>query len=75
MVEGHTDSTGEASYNYSLSERRANSVANYLASHGVDRERLITQGFGVDQPIADNDSSSGRALNRRVELRITAVSS
>ena len=75
VVEGHTDSTGEASYNYSLSERRANSVANYLASHGVDRERLITQGFGVDQPIADNDSSSGRALNRRVELRITGVSS
>lgn len=75
VVEGHTDSTGEASYNYSLSERRANSVLNYLATHGVDRDRLLSQGFGEDQPIADNDSASGRALNRRVELKIRAVAS
>jgi outer membrane protein OmpA-like peptidoglycan-associated protein len=73
VVEGHTDSTGEASYNYGLSERRANSVANYLSLQGVDRSRVVSQGFGEDRPIASNDSDSGRAQNRRVELQISAV--
>lgn len=73
VVEGHTDSTGDASYNYGLSERRANSVANYLSLQGVDRNRVVSQGYGEDRPLASNESTSGRAQNRRVELQISAV--
>ena len=69
-VTGHTDSTGERSYNQQLSERRANSVADYLAAQQVARSRLLTQGAGQDQPVASNSSDSGRAQNRRVELYI-----
>ncbi len=75
QVIGHTDSTGSADYNYNLSNRRATSVSNYLASQGIDQSRLITQGVGPDQPIASNDSPEGRALNRRVELHIVAIQS
>lgn len=73
QVTGHTDSTGARDYNYNLSNRRASSVANYLAARGVDQSRLITQGVGPDRPIASNDTESGRASNRRVELQIVAV--
>lgn len=73
QVAGHTDSTGARDYNYGLSERRANSVANYLANQGVDQGRLVTQGMGPDEPIASNDTASGRSENRRVELRIVAI--
>lgn len=73
QVIGHTDSTGARDYNYDLSNRRAASVSNYLASRGVDQGRLITQGVGPDRPIASNDTESGRASNRRVELQIVAV--
>lgn len=73
QVTGHTDSTGALDYNYNLSERRANSVANYLASQGIDQGRLITQGMGPDQPVASNNTDSGRAQNRRVELSIIAI--
>jgi outer membrane protein OmpA-like peptidoglycan-associated protein len=72
-VTGHTDSTGSADYNYGLSDRRAQSVGNYLASRGIDQNRVITQGVGPDQPIASNDTDAGRAQNRRVELEIVAV--
>jgi outer membrane protein OmpA-like peptidoglycan-associated protein len=72
-VYGHTDSTGSDTYNQGLSERRAQSVANYLSAQGVDRVRLATRGFGESQPIADNSSEAGRAANRRVELRIVPV--
>ena len=72
QVIGHTDSTGNRDYNYGLSERRARSVANYLAHQGVDQNRLIAQGVGPDQPIASNETASGRAMNRRVELEIIA---
>lgn len=72
-VTGHTDSTGSADYNYNLSERRARSVANYLATQGIDQDRLITQGMGPDEPVASNESEDGRAENRRVELHIVAV--
>lgn len=70
-VIGHTDSTGSASYNQALSERRAQSVANVLASDGVRRQRLVAYGYGETQPIASNDTPQGRAENRRVELLIT----
>lgn len=75
QVIGHTDSTGSLDYNYGLSERRARSVGNYLATRGVDQNRMIIQGVGPDQPLASNDTESGRAQNRRVELSIVAVQS
>lgn len=70
MIEGHTDSTGNASYNQRLSENRAFSVRNHLISNGVDQRRVTTIGYGESMPIADNNSEAGRQLNRRVELRI-----
>ncbi len=73
VVTGHTDSTGAADYNYNLSNRRATSVANYLAQQGVTQARLISQGMGPDQPIASNATESGKAQNRRVELQIVAL--
>lgn len=72
-IYGHTDSTGSDAYNQGLSERRAQSVADYLVARGVDRVRLATRGFGESQPIADNSTDAGRAANRRVELRIVPV--
>jgi outer membrane protein OmpA-like peptidoglycan-associated protein len=69
-VEGHTDATGADAYNQSLSERRANAVLDYLAGKGVDASRLTAQGFGESSPIAPNETREGRALNRRVELRL-----
>jgi len=73
QVNGHTDSTGSADYNYNLSNRRASSVANYLAGQGVDQSRIISQGMGPDQPIASNATDTGRAQNRRVELQVIAA--
>ncbi len=70
-VLGHTDSTGSESYNQALSERRARSVADYLAGQGVQSVRIATRGYGELQPIASNETESGRAENRRVEIRIT----
>jgi len=75
QVFGHTDSTGDAGYNYNLSNRRAISVNNYLAAQGVSQSRMIAQGMGSDQPLSSNASESGRAMNRRVELQIFAVES
>lgn len=72
-VYGHTDSTGSAQYNQSLSERRAVAVADYLVMRGVRQERLATRGFGLTQPIASNDTPEGRAENRRVEIKIVPV--
>ena len=69
-VSGHTDSTGSDSYNQQLSQRRAESVANFLISQGVKPGRFYAIGFGESQPIASNATSQGRALNRRVELDI-----
>mgnify|MGYP000140312122 CR=1 FL=1 len=67
-VLGHTDNTGSAEFNQALSERRASSVASYLQSREVLPERIYTQGLGFSQPIADNATPEGRALNRRVEI-------
>lgn len=72
-VAGHTDSTGSEEYNRALSERRAQSVASYLSSHGVSSQRLITVGAGEAYPIASNDTEQGRAANRRVELTIVPI--
>ena len=72
-VVGHTDSTGRAGYNQTLSERRAGSVASYLESREVIQERLLISGLGQNQPVADNTTPNGRALNRRVEIVLTPL--
>jgi outer membrane protein OmpA-like peptidoglycan-associated protein len=72
-VAGHTDSTGSDQLNQSLSERRAQAVANYLATHGVKSQRLITIGAGETHPVASNDTEQGKAANRRVELTIVPI--
>ncbi|WNW11376.1 OmpA family protein [Pseudomonas sp. DTU_2021_1001937_2_SI_NGA_ILE_001] len=71
IVEGYTDSTGSASYNQQLSERRADSVRAALVRAGVDPTRVVAQGYGKEYPVADNSSNSGRAMNRRVEVTIS----
>ena len=67
-VEGHTDSTGSDAYNSQLSQRRARSVAEYLASKGVSASRLKAVGKGESHPVASNDTRDGRSKNRRVEI-------
>lgn len=69
-IVGHTDSTGSHAYNMSLSQRRAQSVANYLLAQGVNAARVTTRGAGPDQPIASNASEAGRSQNRRVEINL-----
>jgi outer membrane protein OmpA-like peptidoglycan-associated protein len=72
-VVGHTDSVGSAEYNQRLSERRAESVAGYLAAQGVASERLRTEGRGEEEPRAENATEAGRQLNRRVEIYIKPI--
>lgn len=67
-VAGHTDSVGSDGYNMDLSQRRANTVRDYLISKGIAADRLVAKGYGESQPIASNDSDEGRFKNRRVEL-------
>src|SRR6185503_8653586 len=72
LIVGHTDAVGRESYNQDLSERRAESAASYLISQGVDRNRVDTRGLGETEPVATNETDSGRAKNRRVEVAIYA---
>ena len=74
-VAGHTDSVGTDAYNQTLSQQRASSVAGYLSSRGVMQQRMIVTGAGESRPIASNDTESGRAQNRRVEITIVPVES
>ena len=67
-IDGHTDSRATDEYNLDLSQRRAMAVLRYLVDHGVEETRLAARGYGESQPIADNDTEEGRALNRRVEF-------
>jgi OOP family OmpA-OmpF porin len=69
-IGGHTDSIGSPQYNRSLSQRRADSVARYLSSQGVDPSHMTARGYGEDMPIADNGTEDGRAQNRRVEFKV-----
>ncbi len=69
-VAGHTDNVGSETYNQGLSERRAQSVADFLVSQGVPANKLTTVGFGESQAVADNATEAGRAQNRRVELHV-----
>ena len=69
-ITGHTDSTGSQQLNQDLSNRRARSVAAYLEGNGVPASRISSNGAGSSQPIASNDTASGRAQNRRVEINL-----
>lgn len=70
---GHTDSTGPASYNQTLSVKRAETVKAYLVSKGIEKNRVYTEGKGEMQPVADNRTSAGRAKNRRVEIEVVGT--
>src|SRR5688500_8429801 len=72
LIEGHTDITGTREYYLVLSEKRAESVADYLKDLGVAGKRVTTEGYGPDQPVGDNESDYGRQQNRRVEVAIFA---
>jgi OOP family OmpA-OmpF porin len=70
VIEAHTDSTGSEDYNSKLSLKRAEAIYNYFISQGISANRMKTIGYGETRPIADNSTAEGRALNRRVEIRI-----
>ncbi len=72
VVVGHTDNVGSDGFNQGLSERRANAVSGFLSANGVSMGRMRTVGMGESQPIASNETSEGRQLNRRVEIAIYA---
>ncbi len=67
-IQGHTDSDGDGAYNQDLSERRAASVKNYLASNGISEDRLTTTGYGETNPVTSNNTSDGKTKNRRIEF-------
>ncbi|WP_420385013.1 PorP/SprF family type IX secretion system membrane protein [Roseivirga sp.] len=69
-IEGHTDSSGSEEYNLTLSLQRARAIADFLQREGLDESRIKVEGFGEELPVANNDDRIGRALNRRVELRL-----
>jgi len=69
IIGGHTDSEGGDDYNLALSQRRAAAVVAWLTGHQIAADRLQSEGFGETQPVADNATPAGRALNRRVEVR------
>ena len=69
-LSGHTDNIGTDAYNQKLSQRRVNSVKDYVVKKGVESGRISGQGFGESKPIADNKTKEGRAKNRRVEIKV-----
>jgi outer membrane protein OmpA-like peptidoglycan-associated protein len=72
LIEGHTDDIGREAYNMGLSQKRAESVANYLRSSGIASSRIVTKYYGESQPKFENSSIENRTLNRRVEFAVTA---
>ena len=70
LVEGFTDSDGDAAFNQQLSEARAQSVATWLIGQGIDPARISAVGHGADQPVAPNDTPENKALNRRVVVTL-----
>lgn len=72
VVQGHTDSTGSEAHNQALSERRADAVVGYLIDRGIDPARIRALGYGEMHPVASNDTSQGRQLNRRVDMLLKA---
>jgi outer membrane protein OmpA-like peptidoglycan-associated protein len=73
-VDGYTDSTGSLEFNERLSQQRADAVRSYLGSQGVNSSTITTQGFGPSNPIASNETASGRQQNRRVEMVVSGSS-
>ncbi|MDR0836416.1 MAG: OmpA family protein [Tannerella sp.] len=71
-IVGHTDNTGSVDYNQTLSEKRAKSVYDYLLQQGTSSKRMVYEGKGIHQPVANNSTVEGRAKNRRVEILILA---
>lgn len=71
FIEGHTDNTGSEIANMNLSEKRANTIAQYLIQKGIASQRITSKGFGASKPIANNDTPEGRAQNRRTSFTIT----
>jgi OOP family OmpA-OmpF porin len=69
-ISGHTDDVGDREHNVDLSRRRAESVKRYLVEHGIDENRIVTEGLGPDKPADTNDTKAGRANNRRIEFDI-----
>lgn len=69
-ISGHTDNTGDATYNQQLSQRRADAIKDYLVENGIDAFRIEAVGMGMNNPIGDNDTKIGRRLNRRTEFKI-----
>ncbi len=69
-IGGHTDNSGTEVYNQQLSEKRANSVAEYLTAHQISKQRIITEGYGSQRPIAANDTEENKEKNRRIEFKI-----
>ena len=75
VIEGHTDSVGSAALNKKLSQKRANSVRDYLIKKlDINKDRLTAKGYGKDKPIASNKTAEGRTTNRRIQAAITAKS-
>jgi outer membrane protein OmpA-like peptidoglycan-associated protein len=72
-ITGYTDSTGNDAYNQALSQRRAQSVGQYLVSQGINATRVATQGMGKSQPVASNDTPQGRQQNRRVQVELAPL--
>lgn len=70
LVEGYTDSSGDASFNQQLSEKRAEAVKTELVANGTNPDKIKTVGHGEDNPVADNSTREGRAKNRRVEIKV-----
>src|SRR4051794_1388998 len=71
QIEGYTDSTGSADYNQKLSEQRANAVRDFLMKQGLNTQNMTAVGYGLNFPVAPNDTAAGRKLNRRVELVVS----
>jgi outer membrane protein OmpA-like peptidoglycan-associated protein len=71
-ISGHTDNTGSAVANETLSQQRADAVVAYLSTKGISKDRLISKGYGSNKPVAGNDNENGRQQNRRTEFEIKA---
>ena len=73
IATGHTDSIGTEAYNLKLSQRRADTVKNYLISRGISADRIYVEGKGESMPVASNSTREGRAQNRRIEIEIVGT--
>ena len=71
-ISGHTDNSGQVDYNKILSQKRADAIKNFLIEHGIDATRITAVGYGIENPIGDNNTAIGRRLNRRTEFKIQA---